>query len=77
MLSSVEQAFVGRDEKQALLKAPAWEATPHGEGPKGVRLIGFTVLVTHIAFFYLNSRLVCIINSFNFIKPSCSFHPAD
>ena len=31
MLSSVEQAFVGRDEKRASLKTPAWEATvpPH------------------------------------------------
>ena len=27
MLFSVEQAFVGRDEMRALLKAPAWEAT--------------------------------------------------
>ena len=27
MLSSVEQAFVGRDEKRAPLKTPAWEAT--------------------------------------------------
>ena len=26
MLSSVEQAFVGRDEKRAPLKTPAWEA---------------------------------------------------
>ena len=26
MLSSVEQAFVGRDEKRASLKSPAWEA---------------------------------------------------
>ena len=26
MLFSVEQAFVGRDQKQAPLKAPAWEA---------------------------------------------------
>ena len=26
MLSSVEQVFVGRDEKQAPLKTPAWEA---------------------------------------------------
>ena len=26
MLSSVEQAFVGRDEKRAPLKRPAWEA---------------------------------------------------
>ena len=27
MLSSVEQAFVGRDEKRAPLKTPAWKAT--------------------------------------------------
>ena len=27
MLFSAEQAFVGRDEKQAPLKTPAWEAT--------------------------------------------------
>ena len=27
MLSSAEQAFVGRDEKRAPLKTPAWEAT--------------------------------------------------
>ena len=26
MLFSVEQAFVGRDEKRAPLKTPAWEA---------------------------------------------------
>ena len=27
MLSSVEQAFVGRDKKRAPLKTPAWEAS--------------------------------------------------
>ena len=27
MLSSVEQAFVGRDEKRAPLKTPVWEAS--------------------------------------------------
>ena len=27
MLSSVEQAFVGRDEIRAPLKTPAWEAS--------------------------------------------------
>ena len=27
MLFSVEQAFLGRDEKRAPLKTPAWEAT--------------------------------------------------
>ena len=30
MLSSVEQAFVGRDEKRAPLKTPAWEANYWG-----------------------------------------------
>ena len=29
MLFSVEQAFVGRDEKRAPLKRPAWEATKY------------------------------------------------
>ena len=29
MLSSVEQAFVGRDEIRAPLKTPAWEAKRH------------------------------------------------
>ena len=29
MLSLVEQAFVGRDEKRAPLKMPAWEARQH------------------------------------------------
>ena len=33
MLSSVEQAFVGRDEKQALLKTPAWEANTGPDCP--------------------------------------------
>ena len=32
MLSSVERAFVGRDEKRAPLKTPAWEATILCEG---------------------------------------------
>ena len=27
MLSSVDQAFVGRDEKRPSLKTPAWEAS--------------------------------------------------
>ena len=30
MLSSVEQAFVGRDEKRAPLKMPVWEARAGG-----------------------------------------------
>ena len=33
MLSSVEQAFVGRDEKQAPLKTPAWEANTGPDCP--------------------------------------------
>ena len=32
MLSSAERAFVGRDEKRAPLKTPAWEATILCEG---------------------------------------------
>ena len=32
MLSSVEREFVGRDEKRAPLKTPAWEATILCEG---------------------------------------------
>ena len=35
MLSSVEQAFVGRDEKRAPLKTPAWEASVAGTGVLG------------------------------------------
>ena len=34
MLSSVEQAFVGRDEKRAPLKTPAWEAITSGEAAR-------------------------------------------
>ena len=30
MLFSVEQVFVGRDEKRAPLKTPAWETTKEG-----------------------------------------------
>ena len=32
MLSLVQQAFVGRDEKRAPLKTPAWEARTGGGG---------------------------------------------
>ena len=34
MLSSVEQAFMGRDEKRAPLKTPAWEAMHKPEHSK-------------------------------------------
>ena len=34
MLSSVEQAFVGRDEKRAPLKTPAWEVITSGEAAR-------------------------------------------
>ena len=39
MLFSVEQAFVGRDEKRAPLKMPAWEAisTPKEQKPGDLR----------------------------------------
>ena len=38
MLFSVEQAFVGRDEKRAPLKTPAWEATFKGSA-RGLSLL--------------------------------------
>ena len=42
MLCSVEQAFVGRDEKRAPLKTPAWEATIlWEEAKKGLISSGF------------------------------------
>ena len=34
MLFSVEQAFVGRDEKRAPLKMPTWEASKYWNYPK-------------------------------------------
>ena len=42
MLSSVEQAFVGTDEKRAPLKTPAWEAkVERGLHPTTIRTIIF------------------------------------
>ena len=41
MLFSLEQAFVGRDEKRAPLKTPAWEAkTPGVCGYVATQLLG-------------------------------------
>ena len=34
MMFSVEQAFVGRDEKRAPLKTPTWEASFRADGMK-------------------------------------------
>ena len=34
MLFPAEQAFVGRDEKRASLKTPAWEASFRADGMK-------------------------------------------
>ena len=39
MLSSVEQAFVGRDEKRAPLRKPAWEAMFLGTGNCSSKMI--------------------------------------
>ena len=44
MLFSVEQAFVGRDEKQAPLKTPAWEAMPLTH-PKHIIHTHFLIIV--------------------------------
>ena len=38
MLCSVEQAFVGRDERRAPRKTPAWEAIHSLEGREGDHL---------------------------------------
>ena len=40
MLSSVEQAFVGREEIRAPLKTPAWEATSLAEA---VRIVSRSI----------------------------------
>ena len=59
MLFSVEQAFVGRDEKRALLKTPAWEATinpdkssppPHPLFPGDTPLFGQNEYVNGVWF---------------------------
>ena len=34
MLSSVEQVFVGKDERRAPLKTPAWEASTNSYFPE-------------------------------------------
>ena len=54
MLSSVEQAFVGRDEKRAPLKTPAWEAKS---------------LCTYLVYVRLNS-IYCIVVSSLLFSPS-------
>ena len=41
MLFSVEQAFVGRDERQATLKMLAWEATKTTEKHENFNLFHF------------------------------------
>ena len=61
MLFSVEQAFVGRDEIQAPLKTPAWEASGMDEclrvlkGSIGRRFDSYSVknrvlIISHITF---------------------------
>ena len=41
MLSSVEQAFVGRDEKRAPFKTPAWEAIMASESIAHEAFMGY------------------------------------
>ena len=48
MLSSVEKAFVGRDEKRAPLKTPAWEAITSGEAARNTnRLVPTPFFLEH------------------------------
>ena len=51
MLSSVEQAFVGRDEKRAPLKTPAWEATYNEANTSTGWLVLISILRKYTAFF--------------------------
>ena len=61
MLSSVKQAFVWRDEKQAPLKTPAWEANTGPDCP---------IFSTKL-FLRLFNSIVPLFSSDNVIK--CAF----
>ena len=50
MLFSVEQAFVGRDEKRAPLKTPAWGAIWASAPGLGNRCIKFYSKCTYLPF---------------------------
>jgi len=44
MLFSVEQAFLGRDEKQAPLKTPAWEANQNLALDYEIQILDFAIV---------------------------------
>ena len=48
MFFSVEEAFVGRDEKRAPLKTPAWEASSNLKRDRVRHLLVQTACVTNI-----------------------------
>ena len=50
MLFSVEQAFVGRDEIQAPLKTPAWEASGMDECQREASEEGSTATVSRTVY---------------------------
>ena len=52
MLSSVEQAFVGREEIRAPLKTPAWEANCNPDHKKFSPLSNTTLLAIFQNFVY-------------------------
>ena len=58
MLSSVEQAFVGRDEKRAPLKMPAWEANQTWALKQIIKLHCFLSSLCNLVFkLYANSLI--------------------
>ena len=57
MLSSVEQAFVGREEKQTPLKTPAWEATSYADH----LLISIKTFIKVIRYNYLNPLVLLVL----------------
>ena len=59
MLFSVEQAFVGRDEKRAPLKTPAWEVIPSLKSYKsGQPRTSNPSNDFHFLFFYLINQSI-------------------
>ena len=66
MLFSVEQAFVGRDEKLAPLKTPAWEAIQHCD----MKLPTFTRPLYEVGEHNTKKFLFLFLNSDTFLSDS-------
>ena len=74
MLFSVEQAFVGKDEKRAPLKTPAWEATivetTNPFPPKSITKLNIVSKVSPLNCFVLLSKLTRELHSTSCLKRS-------